>query len=347
MDLKKTLAELCAISGPSGFEQTVSVRVLKHLRQYMDDAYIDHYGNAVGVRLCGKSKAKKVLLDAHLDEIGLMVTGVERGFLRFRAIGGVDPRMLPDQEVTLLTNPPIFGLVGCLPPHIQKPEEFGKSIPISDLWIDVGMDQEQAEELIPIGTPIVFRHQCRELENGYFVSKAMDDRAGLVTLLRTAELLMAKKLDVDLYILASTREETGGSGAAVGAFALHPDCCIAVDVTHGATPDAPKESTFLTGGGPAIGVGPNMTRWMTQRLFDKAEEAKIPYQTEVMSGHTGTNAWQLQITREGIPTSLLSVPLKYMHSPVETLQASDIETTATLLAAFLENLGGEGAWGTC
>lgn len=347
MDLKKTLAELCAISGPSGFEQTVSARVLKYLRQFMDDAYIDRYGNAIGVRHCGKSKAKKVLLDAHLDEVGLMVTGVEKGFVQFRAIGGVDPRMLPDQEVTLLTNPPIFGLVACLPPHVQKPEDFGKSIPLSDLWIDVGMDQARAEEQIPIGTPVVFRHQCRELENGYFVSKAMDDRAGFVTLIRTAELLMDKKLDIDLYILASTREETSGSGAAVGTYALNPDCCVAVDVTHGTTPDASKDSTFPTGAGPAIGVGPNMTRWMTKRLFDKAREGEIPHQTEVMAGNTGTNAWRLQITREGIPTALVSVPLKYMHSPVETIQAADIETSATLLAAFLENLGGEGEWGAC
>ena len=172
--------------------------------------------------------------------------------------------------------------------------------------------------------------------------KAMDDRSCFAALLWAMELLKDKDLDMDVYVMGSTREEVSGVGAIVGTWAVQPDCCIAVDVTHGRTPDGPADKTFVLGGGPAIGVGPNMARWMTQRLLDKAREREIPFQQEVMSGHTGTNGWEMQISREGVATAVLSLPLKYMHSPIEVLSLTDLKHTAALLAAFVENLGREG-----
>ncbi|MEG2000778.1 MAG: M42 family peptidase [Evtepia sp.] len=344
MELKEILAELCALPGPSGFEQTVTSKAVEILKTCMDEAYIDRYGNAIGVRLCGKPKAKKILLDAHLDEIGFIVTGVQDGFLRFQKIGGVDPRMFPDQEVTILTNPPIFGLVACLPPHIQRAGEQNKTTPISELWVDVGMTPEGAKEAVPVGTPMVFKSNCSEFMDGCLCGKAMDDRAGFAALLLAADLLKNQKLDVDLYIMGSTREEVSGTGAAVGAFALHPDCCVAVDVTHGRTPDASQERTFPLGAGPAIGIGPNMTRWMTTRMIEKADAASIAWQAEVMAGNTGTNAWKIQIAREGIATAVLSIPVKYMHSPVEVLNYGDLDATARLLVQFIKHIGMEGVW---
>ena len=173
--------------------------------------------------------------------------------------------------------------------------------------------------------------------------KSMDDRSCFVTLLRAAELLRDRELDVDLYLLGSTREEVSGAGATVGTWAVQPDFCVAVDVTHGKTPDGPADKAFAIGGGPAIGVGPNMTRWMTNRMLAKAKERQIPYQLEVMSGHTGTNGWEMQISREGVATSVLSLPLKYMHSPIEGLSLADMEQGAALLVAFTEGLGKEAA----
>ena len=160
---------------------------------------------------------------------------------------------------------------------------------------------------------------------------------------RAAELLRDRELDVDLYLLGSTREEVSGAGATVGTWAVQPDFCVAVDVTHGKTPDGPADKAFAIGGGPAIGVGPNMTRWMTDRMLAKAKERQIPYQLEVMSGHTGTNGWEMQISREGVATSVLSLPLKYMHSPIEVLSLADMEQVAALLVAFTEGLGKEAA----
>ena len=347
MDIRGVLETLCTSRGPSGFEQPVAEKAVELMRPLMDEANIDRFGNAVGVRLCGKPGAPKLLLDAHLDEIGLLVTGIEEGFLRFRSIGGVDPRMLPDREVVVLSQPPVCGIVAAPPPEALAGDAVGKSIPISKLWIDVGLDQAAAEKAIPVGTPVVFRADVFPMGEKEVCGKSMDDRSCFAILLRTVELLRDKPLDVDLYVMGSTREEVSGAGAKVAAYGIPPDYCVAVDVTHGKTPDGPKDRSCTLGKGPAIGVGPNMTRWMTERMIRKAKDLGLSYQLEIMEGHTGTNGWHMQTVREGIATSVVSLPLKYMHSPIEVLDVDDIEDTAALLAAFTENLGREGAAAVC
>ena len=334
--MRQALERLCTCTAPSGFEGPAAAVAAELLRPLVDEVSIDRMGNVLGVRRSKTPNAPKLLLDAHLDEIGLIVTGVEDGFLRFRSIGGVDPRMLPGRELVVLTDPPLRGLVAC-----PAGGDEDKSVPLNELYVDVGLSQEEAERAVPVGTPMVYRAGCFPLGEDQMCGKSMDDRACFVTLLRAAELLRDKELDVELHILGSTREEVSGAGAVVGTWAVAPDFCVAVDVTHGKTPDGPADKTFELGGGPAIGVGPNMTRWMTERMIAKAKEHGIPYQMEIMSGHTGTNGWEMQISREGVATSVLSLPLKYMHTPVETLSLADMEGVAQLLAAFTENLGKE------
>ena len=334
--MRQALERLCTCTAPSGFEGPAAAVAAELLRPLVDEVSIDRMGNVLGVRRSKTPGAPKLLLDAHLDEIGLIVTGVEDGFLRFRSIGGVDPRMLPGRELVVLTDPPLRGLVAC-----PAGGDEDKSVPLNELYVDVGLSQEEAERAVPVGTPMVYRAGCFPLGEEQMCGKSMDDRACFVTLLRAAELLRDKELDVELHILGSTREEVSGAGAVVGTWAVAPDFCVAVDVTHGKTPDGPADKTFELGGGPAIGVGPNMTRWMTERMIAKAREHSIPYQLEIMSGHTGTNGWEMQISREGVATSVLSLPLKYMHTPVETLSLADMEGVAQLLAAFVEHLGKE------
>ena len=334
--MRQALERLCTCTAPSGFESPAAAVAAELLRPLVDEVSIDRMGNVLGVRRSKTPGAPKLLLDAHLDEIGLIVTGVEDGFLRFRSIGGVDPRMLPGRELVVLTDPPLRGLVAC-----PAGGDEDKSVPLNELYVDVGLSQEEAERAVPVGTPMVYRAGCFPLGEEQMCGKSMDDRACFVTLLRAAELLRDKELDVELHIMGSTREEVSGAGAVVGTWAVAPDFCVAVDVTHGKTPDGPADKTFDLGGGPAIGVGPNMTRWMTERMIAKAREHSIPYQLEIMSGHTGTNGWEMQISREGVATSVLSLPLKYMHTPVETLSLADMEGVAQLLAAFAENLGKE------
>ena len=346
MNLLQTLEALCGENAPSGFEAPAARVAAELLAPLVDEVYTDPMGSVVGVRRCGRPEAAKLLLDAHLDEIGLMVTGVEEGFLRFAPIGGVDPRMLPGREVTVLTNPPIIGVVACLPPHVQGKEDADRAIPLSELFVDVGLGQEEAAARVPIGTPMVFRGGCTSLSHGKLCGKAMDDRACFAALLRCAELLRERPLDVDLYVLGSTREEVSAAGARCAAFSIAPDFCVAVDVTHGNTPDA-RDKGFDLGSGAAIGVGPNMTGWMTRRLIRRAEERKIPYTLEVMGGDTGTNAWPMQVSREGIATAVVSLPLRYMHSPIEVLDQQDVEQVARLLAACVEGLGEEAEYPCC
>jgi len=340
LDIQTTLEQLCAACGPSGFEGPVAELAQTLLKPMVDEVYTTRLGSVVGVRRCGKENALRLLLDAHLDEIGLLVTGQEEGFLRFRTIGGVDPRMLCDREVTLLTDPPTYGIVTCMPPHLPSREEMDKSIPIRDLFIDIGYKGDEVR--VPVGTPGTFRGGCTGLGETQFCGKALDDRACMVTILRALELLEGKELDVDLYVLFSTREEVSAAGAAAAVWQITPQMCIAVDVTHGETPDGPKDKTFKLGGGPAIGIGPNMTRWMSRRLCQLAECEQIDYQREVMEGHSGTNAWPIQISREGVATAVVSLPLKYMHTPIEVVSAADMESVARLLAAFVADPGKEG-----
>lgn len=342
MNHEQTLGRLCALSGPSGFERTVTETAAELLRPLSDEVYITRLGSVVGVRRCGRENAPKLLLDAHLDEIGFIVTGHEEGFLRFAPLGGVDPRMLPDREVVLLTDPPVCGVVACLPPHVQTSEDMDKSLPIKELFIDVGLSQEEAERRIPIGTPATYRGGCSPLGEDLLYGKSLDDRAGFAVLLDVLERLKGKDLGVDLYVLGSTQEETHSSGAVTAACEIAPNLCVAVDVTHGDSPDASKNETFQLDGGPVIGVGPNCARSLSRRLKELAKELELPVQIEVMPGSSGTNAWPIQVSREGVATAVLSIPERYMHTPVEVVSKADLAGAAKLLAAFVEGLSEEG-----
>lgn len=341
MDIKKILAELSEMAGPSGFERPVSERAAELMRPYVDEVSSDPMCNTFGIKRSKREGARKLLLSAHLDEIGFMVTKVEEGFLRFRTLGGIDPRVLPAREVTVMSDPPLYGVICALPPHLQTAEEMKVPYPVDKLSIDVGLSQERAEALIPVGTPIVFKEKFVELAGSKVSGKTMDDRACFVLLLRTLELLADKELDVDLIIQASSQEEVGARGAGPGAFAHEPDYAIAVDVTHAATPDAPKDRTLEMNSGVPISLGPNTNRKLARHLMKLADEKEIKWQPEVMEGRTGTDAWPMQVVKKGIATAVLSLPLKYMHTPVEVISTDDIEDAAKLLAELALSLKGD------
>ena len=337
------LEALCGQAAPSGFETSVARTAMELLRPLVDEVYQDRLGNVIGMCRCGREGAPLLLLDAHLDEIGLIVTGVEDGFLRFRSIGGVDPRVLVDQEMAVLTEPPLFGVVSCLPPHVLKAGDSDKAQTIEQLAIDIGLPQEKAEQAVPVGTPVVCRSQGAALGVSRFCGRALDDRACFAVLLRAAQLLQDTPLDVDLCLLGSVFEETGGWGAQTAAYGLAPDYCVAVDVTFARSSGvSEEEAPCKLGGGPAVGVGPIIPRWMSGRFKAKAAQQEIPCQTEILSGRTGTNGDDFQTAREGIATAVLSLPLRYMHSPIEVLDSGDLEQTARLLASFVRALGKEG-----
>lgn len=185
MNYEQTLEQLCSLSGPSGFEQPAAQGAAELLRPLVEEVTVLPSGSALGALPCGRPGAKKLLLDAHVDEVGLMVTGHEEGFLTFAPLGGVDPRILPDREVLILTQPPRLGVVACLPPHIQTREDMDKAQPMKELYLDAGLTREEAERLIPIGTPVVCRGSCRKLGEDLLWGKALDDRACFALLLHT------------------------------------------------------------------------------------------------------------------------------------------------------------------
>lgn len=341
MSLKNSIIELCSIAGPSGFEQAVGTRVAELLAPLMDEVRIDVMGNVIGVKRCGKNNAKRLLFDAHIDEIGFIITGVEEGFLRFSSIGGVDARMLPTTEIKILTEPPIIGIVAALPPHVLKAEESDKTIKMEDLFIDIGRSQEQAQKLVPVGTPAVYNTGARVMNDDFVCGKALDDRACFACILEALEMLRDVTLDVDLYVLASSQEEVGTRGSKTGAFSIDPDWCVVVDVDHAKTPDNKNFDAKPIGGGVVISIGPNMNRPLTEQVIALADKQKITYQLGVEAGDSGTNARVIQISREGVATALIGLPLKYMHSPVEVISLLDAASAANLLCQAAKALKGD------
>lgn len=193
MNTLETIRTLTGAHGPSGFEAAAVEQAEQLLIPLVDRVWRDRLGNVIGVKSCGREHAPKLLLDAHLDEVGFIVMGHEEGFLRFAPLGGVDARVLPDRELTILTEPPLFGVVATKPPHVMEAGESDKAIPLSELRIDVGFSQEEAVRRIPVGTPVVFRETCQPLGSDCIAGKALDDRSCFAVILRTLELLREKK----------------------------------------------------------------------------------------------------------------------------------------------------------
>ena len=337
MDIFETVRTLTQTPGPSGFERSVSKAAAELLRPLTDEVEIDPMGSVIGVRRCGLPNAKRILLDAHLDEVGMIVTGYDGAFLRFDQLGGIDPRVLVNREVLVLTQPPISGIIAA-----KQPEDPDKAAPMSDLRIDTGLPEGDVNRLIPIGTPVSYVQPQFSMGVGILAGKSMDDRACFALLLRALELMDPKKLDADVYVLGSVGEETDSRGAITAVHRIAPDYAVAVDVTFGKSPDCSGDDCFPLGENAIVGVGPNIANWMFRRMKEKAAQRQIPIQVEVMAGSSGTNGWDIQIQRSGIATAILSIPLRYMHTPVEVIHEKDLELSARLLAAFVEHIGKEG-----
>ena len=343
MELRKTIAALCGAQGPSGFEEKATAAAAELLRPLVDELHTDTMGNLIGWRRCGEENAPVVMLDAHLDQVGLIVTGYEGPFLRFSNLGGVDPRMLPALEVEIMTkNGPLYGVIDVLPPHVLSEADRSKPVPMDKLFIDAGFTtEEEARAAVAQGTPVCFRTPCFDMGENQICSRSLDDRSCAAILIAVMQETLGKKLRTDVAVHLAVQEEVGGRGALPGTYGIHPDYGIAVDVTFGKTPDSPRHKTVDMNGGPAIGVGPFLSRKVSDGLEKAAQKRSIPYQIEVMGGHTGTDADEMQTSREGVATGTVSLPLKYMHTPTEVIDLRDAEATVELLCAWLETLGEE------
>ncbi|MBO4930435.1 MAG: M42 family peptidase [Clostridia bacterium] len=327
--------------GVSGDEVRISKIAAELMAPYCDRVEIDDFGNVLGYRDCGIPGAKTVMLDAHIDQIGFLITEVtDEGFLRFTTVGGVDQRMLLGSELTVLTKKgPILGIVAAIPPHLQKAGDNKKSVPIPEMVVDIGMTGEQAKKVVRVGDYMAFANDALELQGDALCGKAFDDRACLVCLLHAMELLQGKPLAVNVVVSASTKEETGFQGGISAGFKVQPDYAIAVDVTHARTGDAPQVIVKL-GDGPNVDMGSNSNPKFAKRVIEVARAKQIPHIVTSCPAGSGTNAWPIQMQGQGVTTLVVSLPLKYMHSPVEMLRMSDVKNVGKLLAAFIENFDG-------
>lgn len=332
---------LCGLPGVAGYEKTAAEEAAQLLRAYIPDAHTDGFGNVVGLLPSKQPGAPTLLLDAHIDEIGLIVTSIDdKGYLKFDKCGGVDRRLLAAQRVTVHGRRPVRGIIGSKPPHLESKEEAGKAADFPDLYIDVGYSKKEAEQWISLGDRITFDSPFVELPNGRISAKALDDRCGVAAILEALELVKGEELPVQVAVQFSGREETGGQGAAIAAYRLTPDVGIAVDVSFAKSPDTREEETGNMGGGVMIGYAVPLDKALSDRMVELARKGGIPYQIEVIGGRsTGTNADEIVVTRGGVKCACLSIPQLYMHTPIEVVQLSDIEATAKLIAAFLREGG--------
>jgi tetrahedral aminopeptidase len=352
MDIAALLKQLSHTYGLSGHEAAIRSAVLAEFGRFATETRVDKMGNAVAL-LRGtnwptrrgtpqrESPRRSIMLATHMDEIGLMVAGVKHGFIHVVEIGGVDARVLLGQEVIVHGRRDLPGLVASTPPHLLKAHERGKIIPVDKLWIDVGLPAKQVEQLVRVGDVISMRRAVLELKNGLLAGKAFDNRASIAAVAVCLEQLQHMEHTWDVLAVATVQEEETALGAATSAFALQPDVAIAIDVTFGTQHNADGVETFALGKGPTVNIGPNMHPKMTQGLLDAAKRIEIEPRLEPLPGHSGTDGWVIQTARSGIPTGIVAIPLRSMHTPVETIAIKDIERTGRLLAEFIRGLDEE------
>lgn len=341
MEYKLLLKELSEASGVSGYEGQVRALASQAFAPWSDEVRHDILGNVIALKrgIAGEGGRRlKVMLAAHLDEIGLIVTQIEKGFLRFAPVGGVDRRTLLGHEVMVHGRADMPGIIATVPPHLLSAAERDKMPDWDQLFIDVGMDAASLAEKVRVGDLVTMRRTFRELEEGRLTGKAFDDRAAVVALAHCLELLAGFRHRWDVFAVATVQEEVGLQGATTGAYGIWPDVAIAVDVGFGDMPGVPERDSIKMDGGPSIAIGANIHPLVYDHLVKAAKDQEIPYQIEPIPAGTGTDAWAIQVAREGIPTGLLSIPLRYMHTSVETLVENDIARTGRLLAHFIASL---------
>ncbi len=332
MKTKKILKKLCTEKGVSGREEEMAEIIGELTKDFSDDMKVLPTGSII-VTL-GKTDAKRhIMLDAHIDRIGLIITYIsENGFVKAEPVGGMDMRSLPGTAVTIHGKNDITGIIATLPPHLTDKE---KGMTRDDIWIDTGLTEDEVNELIFPGDTAIVKSQYRELLNDRVAVSALDNRAGCAVIIKAAEIASKKMKDTRLSLVFSSQEETNESGAKTAAFLLKPDEAIIVDVGFAKQDGVPSSQSGEIGKGPIISISPVLSRELTDKLRDIADRMGITYDFEVNGGGTGTNADGIAVTRGGIPCAVISVPEKNMHTQTETVCINDIEHTAEIIAEYL------------
>ncbi|HHW32428.1 MAG TPA: M42 family metallopeptidase [Clostridiaceae bacterium] len=333
VDLLKELTQRNAVTG---YEEEMTLFIKDIFQKYCHIVEVDKFYNVTGLIKGKGNNNKKIMVTAHIDEVALIVTSIDdKGFIKISGLNGVDPKILLGQEVIIHGKKEVYGVIGAKPPHLLNSEERKKAVKMKDLCIDTGLKADKVKEYVSVGDMVTFYTSPLLLEKNKISSKTLDNRCGVAALLEAMKEIVSMKHDSDIYFITTTQEEFSMAGAVSAAYNIEPHLAIVIDATHGETPDTSKDNSFALGKGPVIAVGPNMHKKATKKLIDTAKAENIPYNTEVLSGDSGTEAWGIQVSRNGIPVVLVSIPVRYMHTAVETAHLDDIRNTGKLVARFI------------
>ena len=342
--INELIYRLCDTFSGAGNEKNIAKLIKEKMQRYSNKVDIDKNFNVI----CqiGKINAERhILIDAHIDQISMLVTAIDdAGFVSISPCGGVDCRVLPGSTVFIHGKETITGIVCTTPPHLTSKDEnsFEKT---EDLLIDTGYAYapEKLREIISVGDYVSFSTKPQKLLGDKITAPGLDNRAGVAVLIRCAQMLKEKNLECRVIFLFSSQEEIRALGAKTAAFSLNPTEAISVDVSFAKQPNLPEEKCGKLSYGPMIGIAPTLSKAISNKLIDLAKQNHIQYQLEVMNSSTGTTSDTITTSKSGIPGGLLSVPLRYMHTPVEIINISDVETTAKLLTLYILNGGNKNA----
>lgn len=337
MDIRKVCEQLTEGAGVSGACHTLT-KAKELLNEYAQ-VRTDALGSIIGTVGEGKTH---IMLDAHLDRIGLIVKAIdETGFLRVDKCGGCDTRVLAAAEVTVWGTEPVYGVITSTPPHLSKPEDASKAPSFDSIFVDTGLSYEKVRNLVSVGDRITIDAPLRSLAGSRITGAALDDRIGMAALIRVLDIIKEKQPKVKVSVLFSVQEETTEAGGKTGAFGVSPDEAIAVDVSFGTAPGVSEQEAGKLGEGGMICISPSISYDMSQELIAVASENGIKYQTEICPSQTGTNADVISVSKSGIKTGLVSIPLRNMHTQAEVADLEDIESVAQIIAAYIMKKGAE------
>lgn len=341
MDLKEHLTRLCQVHGPSGYEGPVREVLESDWAALTDELAADALGNLIGAKwgTANGSQSRTIMLAAHMDEIGFMVRKIEGAFVRLHRLGGIDGRVMMSQPVMVHGRKPLPGVVAAAPPHLLPPKKRKEYPMVDDLVVDLGLSAEEVAELVEVGDPVTVDVPLLEMLGERVTGKALDDRACVAAITVCLDELQHRKHLWNVMAVATVQEEVGARGAAVAAHQIKPDIAIALDVTFGLQPGVSEsDGAYKLGSGPAISLGPNFHPKLYDKLRQVARDLEMTVHTDPLPGPSGTDAWPIQVAQEGIPTALINIPLRNMHSPVEMVDLTDITRAGRLLAAFIASL---------
>lgn len=334
--MEKLLFDLCSLGGVSGNEASASEYCAEYLRRYTDDVKIDSFNNVIAV--IGNNNADKtILLDAHIDRIGFVVSEIDdNGFIKLEKCGGVDVRTALDSPVVVHGKEDYFGVICCMPPHLSDGNE-DKAVSPDKLWVDVGLSADKVMQNVSFGDSVSFFAKPKMLLNNRITASALDNRAGVAAILKAAELISKLEINSRVIILLSSQEETFAAGAKTAPFNYDIDECISVDVSFASQPGIDDQYRNISlGKGPMLCISPILNRDLYETLKSLCEDNSIDYQTEICAGNTGTNSDHIALTKSGVRTALVSIPEKNMHSQAEIVEISDVEETARLISLYVK-----------